>query len=126
MGRTFRSAVALTVITTGIAACLAAVIVPGAASARSRHCASVTAKGIRFNVTIVRGPEVKCSTAGSVLHDFLSGKGTLHGPVNGPAYLQTWALPHGWRCGHGTGGGACIRGGSDYKNAHDYILGQAQ
>jgi hypothetical protein len=86
----------------------------------------MTAEGTHFNVSILRGPEVKCSTADSVLHDFLSGKGKLHGPANGPAYLQTWILPHGWRCGHGTGGGACIRGGSTFKSAHDYILAQAR
>jgi hypothetical protein len=126
MVRMFRSAVALTITTTGIAACLVAFILPGAASARNRNCRSTTAEGTRFNVTILRGPEVKCSTADSVLHNFLSGKGKLHGPANGPAYLQTWTLPHGWRCGHGTGGGACIRGGSNYETAHDYILAQAQ
>ena len=90
------------------------------------HCPSMTAKGTRFRVTIKRGNEVKCSTADSVLRTFLSGHGTMHGPANGPAYLQTWTVPYGWTCGYGTGGGACIRGGSSSQNAHDWIEAQEQ
>jgi hypothetical protein len=94
-----------------------------AAAARSRSCRSVIAQGTRFQVTISRG-RVSCRTARRVLRAFMSGKGKLHGPANGPAYLQSWSL-YGWRCGHGTGGGACIRHGTNYKNARDYIGAQA-
>jgi hypothetical protein len=71
-------------------------------------------------VTIERG-NVNCATATSVLRAFMSGKGQLHGPPNGPAYLQSWNV-QGWSCGHGAGGGACIIGGVSAMTARDYII----
>jgi hypothetical protein len=106
--------------------CVLLALIPSVGIARARNCPGFRASGARFAVTIQRGAEVRCSTARSVLHSFLTGHGTLHGPPNGPAYLQTWNLPYGWRCGHGAGGGACIRGGATYKTAHDYILAQSK
>ena len=98
----------------------------GAASyampARARSCPSFTLSGYVFAVKIEKGG-VTCSTARKVLRAFLSGRGKLHGPPNGPAYKQTWTL-YGWSCGHGAGGGGCIRHGSNYKNARDYILAE--
>ena len=126
MIRKCRRVFALTIVTFGLSACAAVLFVPGTAVAGNRHCPSMTAKGTRFRVTIKRGKEVKCSTADSVLRTFLSGHGTMHGPANGPAYLQTWTVPYGWTCGYGTGGGACIRGGSSSQNAHDWIEAQEQ
>jgi hypothetical protein len=76
--------------------------------------------GASFYVTVYKDPVV-CRTARPVLRDFLNGKGTRHGPANGPLADQYWTLDGGWRCGHGAGGGACIHGGSNYKLARDFI-----
>jgi hypothetical protein len=95
-----------------------------AAHTASRSCGTVRAEGVTFTVTISRGA-VPCKTARTVLQAFMSGKGTLHGPPNGPAFQQTWTLD-GWSCGHGTGGGACIRGGATYRTARDYIVAQVK
>jgi hypothetical protein len=92
------------------------------AAARSRACRSFQLRGTRYSVTIKKG-RVTCRTARRVLRAFMSGKGTLHGPPNGPAYKQTWTLD-GWTCGHGAGGGGCIRHGTDYKNARDFIVAE--
>jgi hypothetical protein len=73
-----------------------------------------------YQVTVLKG-HVRCGTARRALRDFLNGKGTLHGPPNGPQVDQYWTLDGGWRCGHGTGGVACIHGGSNYKVAPDFI-----
>ena len=97
---------------TSVALCLA-VFVPGALSrptaiAASKTCRSITAShGTRFQVTVTKGP-VSCFNARWVLRTFLSGKGTMHGPPGGPAYLQYWTVS-GWNCGYGTGGGGCSR-----------------
>jgi hypothetical protein len=93
--------------------------------AHTRHCRGFVAGGFHFAVAINRGAEVRCSTARSVLHSFMTGHGKRHGPASGPLLLQWWSLPYGWRCGHGAGGGACIRGGSSYKTANDYIMATA-
>lgn len=87
----------------------------GGAAARIRSCGTFRVEGAKFSATVLRGT-VKCGAARRVLKDFLSGKGRMHGPPNGPAYKQTWTVD-GWTCGHGTGGGACIHGGKTYKTA---------
>lgn len=89
----------------------------------ARSCGTVRAGDYRYKITIERGV-VSCPKARGVLRAFLRGKGTLHGPVNGPAAKQSWKLRRWW-CGHGAGGGACRRGGSDYANARDFILAQS-
>lgn len=94
----------------------------------SHRCAGfrLTTDGyvVRYRVTVLRGT-VRCSSARRVLRDFLRGKGTLHGPPGGPAYKQSWTLDGGWSCGHGAGGGACIRGGRNFKIARQYIEADA-
>lgn len=77
-----------------------------------------------FRVTVLKG-SVKCLTARHVLRDFESGRGTLHGPPSGPISEQSWTLDGGWSCGRGAGGGACIRGGSNYKVARQFIEADA-
>ena len=91
-----------------------------AAAARHRSCGHFTAAGLRFHVTIERG-HVSCHRARHVLRAFMSGKGHMHGPRNGPAAYRYWTIER-WQCGHGAGGGGCIRGGKTYKTARDYIL----
>ena len=114
----------MTKATITIAVCLAGLgIAPAAAPAATRSCGSFRLDGTTFAVTIEKG-HATCATARMVLRAFLSGKGTLHGPPNGPSYKQTWSL-YGWSCGHGAGGGGCIRGGANYANARDYILAEA-
>jgi hypothetical protein len=75
---------------------------------------------VTFHVTIERG-HASCHRARHILKAFLSGKGRMHGPKNGPAAYQYWTIGR-WQCGHGAGGGGCIRGGKTYKTARDYIL----
>lgn len=89
------------------------------AAKSSRTCRSVRARGRRFRVTIVKG-SVRCRTARRILRAFFSGKGVKHG---GPSNAQTYWTLGRWRCGTGTGGGGCIRGGRDYRVARHYILG---
>lgn len=56
----------------------------------------------------VRRGHVRCRTARHVMRAFLSGHGRMHGPKDGPAAKQYWTL-RGWKCGHGAGGGGCVR-----------------
>jgi len=86
----------------------------------SHYCPSFKLGGAKYEVTVLKG-NVRCQTARRVLRDFLRGKGTMHGPPGGPAFKQYWTLDGGWKCGHGAGGGACIRGGRNYKVAKQFI-----
>jgi hypothetical protein len=90
----------------------------------ARSCQPFRLDGVRYHVTIEKG-RVTCHTARMVLRAFLSGQGKLHGPTHGPAYKQYWTL-YGWRCGHGAGGGGCIRRGKSYTTARDYILAESE
>jgi hypothetical protein len=92
---------------------------PTSLAATPRSCGSFQAGGMRLHVSIRRG-RVSCTTARTVLRAFFAGKGKMHGPAFGPAALQYWTV-YGWNCGHGTGGGACLRDGTNYRNARDYI-----
>lgn len=87
---------------------------------RSHYCPSFKLDGARYRVTVLKG-DVRCSVARKVFRDFISGKGKLHGPSGGPASSQSWTLDSGWSCGRGAGGGACIRGGKNYKVAPRFI-----
>jgi hypothetical protein len=98
----------------------AAVRAPSSAKAASHTRGHFRAKGIRFEATVMKG-RVTCRTARKVLRAFMSGKGHKHG--SGPEVNLTWTV-YGWTCAHGTGGGGCIRHGSNYKNARDYIIAQ--
>jgi hypothetical protein len=89
--------------------------VPRARSARS--CRSIHAGGFTLEVKIIRG-RVSCREARKVLGAFLTGKGTQHG--GGSSATTYWTL-YDWRCSHGGGGGACLRRGSNYRTARDYI-----
>jgi hypothetical protein len=100
-----------------------AFVATGPASAKNRGCGTFRAQDVKFDATVLRG-SVSCAIARHVLRDFFSGKGKMHGPPNGPAYEQSWTVD-GWSCGHGAGGGACIRGGKTYKTARDWIEAQA-
>jgi len=113
-----------------LAAAVAAMIVlaPTASASPTVHeatrsCADIRAAGSTFTVTIDKG-NVSCSTARKVLRAVLSGKGTEHGPTDGPQADQSWTVD-GWSCGHGAGGGACIYGGANYRVARDPIVAQA-
>jgi hypothetical protein len=116
------------VIAIGLAAALAVaclmVVATKAASgspvSAARSCGHFHAQGLRFRATIVRG-RVTCKGARKVLRAFMSGRGKKHG--SGPEANLTWTV-FGWTCGHGTGGGGCIRHGNDASTARDYIVAQ--
>jgi hypothetical protein len=91
------------------------------ASARTRRCGTVHVGSAAFAVTIRKG-HAGCATARHVLRVFFSGGGVHH---DGPDEAHTWVGIGRWRCGRGTGGGGCIRGGRTYLTARDYILAQA-
>jgi hypothetical protein len=100
---------------------------PAGASAQHRSCPqfTITARDYRSveNLTIHRGT-VSCAEAERVVRDFTAGRGIEHG--SGPEADKSWTVD-GWTCGHGAGGGACLRGGADgrsasnYRTAKDYI-----
>jgi hypothetical protein len=79
-----------------------------ASAEAKKSCGTFRAHGSTYRVKVARG-HVRCHRARHVLHDFFNGRGTMHGPANGPAYKQWWAVD-GWRCGYGAGGGGCSRG----------------
>jgi hypothetical protein len=123
-GRTLIALIAAVLITLPAATALASD--PPVHSAKHRSCGHFRAgKGykIRFHVTIERG-HVRCRTARRVLRKFMNGGGRMHGPRDGPAYRQYWTIGR-WRCGHGAGGGACVRHGKNYRTARDYIAAQS-
>ncbi len=105
--------VALMAAVVGLAA------LPASAPA-ARSCGSFRVHGVSYKVQVLRGG-VPCSEAAKTMKAFLSGQGVEHGGRNAPEYKRTWTLPGGWRCGHGTGGGACIRDGANYVVAKDWI-----
>jgi hypothetical protein len=119
--------IATAVLALGAGATALAGVVPG--YPHSHHCPSFElGSGTfrdRFQVTVLKG-NVSCPTARRVLRDFLSGKGKLHGPPDGPLSEQSWTLDGGWSCGHGAGGGACIHGGASYKVAKQFITANAE
>lgn len=104
-------------------AALALLALPSAATAgaNARSCGRTTLSSTHFKIVIRRGP-VSCGEAKTVMRLFLSGGGVKHG--SGAEYKLTWTVD-GWTCGHGAGGGACIRGGPSYLNARDYIEGSS-
>lgn len=60
------------------------------------------------------------ATARHVLCDFVLGKGLVAWAGRWPERAAVVGPDGGWTCGRGAGGGACIRGGSDYKNARQF------
>ncbi len=87
------------------------------AHAADRRCGEIPSEHTFFAVTVDRGG-VPCATARNVVREFMDGGGVKHG---GPyAYEQWWSLGK-WRCTHGAGGGACMRGGSRWADAKDQI-----
>jgi hypothetical protein len=107
-------------ITTAILTAVVASISATPAAA-NRACGSVVIGGVqRESVEIFRG-RVSCADARAVISSFGSGHGIEHGGRNAPFSQKTWTIPGGWSCGKGTGGGVCIRRGSSYRNARDWI-----
>jgi hypothetical protein len=86
---------------------------------QAHSCTQIDAGGQIFHVKIHKGP-VSCGEAQSILRTFFSGGGVEHG--SGAEYKRTWTIGN-WRCGHGAGGGGCIRGGSNTENASSWIEG---
>jgi hypothetical protein len=104
-----------------VAVVLAALVVSTSpASARTRRCGTVHVGPVAFAVTIEKG-HASCATARHVLRVFFSGGGVHH---DGSDEAHTWVGIGRWRCGRGTGGGACIRGARTYIHAPDYIAAQ--
>jgi hypothetical protein len=103
-----------------VVACGAIALVATPVAARSRACGAIRARNTTFLVTVRRG-SVTCATAQHVLSDFLHGRGTMHGPKNGPAYRQWWSVD-GWRCGYGAAGGGCSHGRASILAQQDHVL----
>lgn len=103
-------------------AALAALLGASSASAY-RHCGTFDHGEDTFSVVVEKGA-LPCWEARHVLHAFLSGQGIEHGGATSPSYEKTWSLHRGWKCGHGAGGGACVRGGSTYLTARDWVIAQ--
>jgi hypothetical protein len=104
-----------------IGALLAGLALAAAPAAAQAHgCGLVRASGLRLAVDVFRG-DVRCARAKRVIRIYFSGGGEPHG---GPSSATSYATIGRWRCGRGTGGGGCIRGGTDYTNAADRISGR--
>jgi hypothetical protein len=103
---------------TGLAVALAVFALPViSAKAHMHTCHQFRIGGDTENLMVRRGP-VRCSEAQRVIRDWLAGHGVEHG--SGPEANRRWIVDN-WTCGHGAGGGGCIRGGSSYRNARDVI-----
>ena len=87
----------------------------------ARACDGFRLHGLRFHVTVERGP-VSCRTARRVLRRFLAGGGVKHG---GPSSAETYWTLGRWKCGTGAGGGGCIRGGRTFRTARDWVIAQS-
>jgi hypothetical protein len=108
-------------------ALLAVLALPSTATAGTRKCPqfTITARSYRsVEHLVIRRGSVSCSDAQKVVRDFVAGRGVEHG--SGPEADRSWTVD-GWTCGHGAGGGSCLRGGatglsaSSYRTAKDYI-----
>lgn len=98
-----------------IAILAAAVASVSATSAgASRSCGSINRGGepVPRTVEILSGP-LSCAAARAVAESYVSGRGTFHGPPNGPRSNQYITLPGRWRCSVVEQGGAACRRGSD-------------
>jgi hypothetical protein len=105
--------------TIAILAALAAAICAAPAAAE-RSCGTLPGGPAPRVVTIFHGP-VSCAQARGAAKDYIAGRSTFHGPVNGPRSDQYITLPGGWRCSViEQGGAACVRGGSRL-NPHEQI-----
>jgi hypothetical protein len=111
----YRRLITIASLTTVVAA------ISATPAAANRTCGTVVIGGVqRERVTILRG-QVSCAQARAAIISFGSGHGIEHGGRNAPFSRKTWTIPGGWSCGVGAGGGACIRGGSNYRNARDWV-----
>jgi hypothetical protein len=83
-------------------------------AAANRGCGAIGGghQPVPRTVTIYRG-RLSCAQARMVAKGYISGRGTFHGPVNGPRSDQYVTLPGGWRCSVIEQGAAdCTRGGA--------------
>jgi hypothetical protein len=82
----------------------------------ARACGTFHASGHVVGVTVTRG-DTACSEARKVLAEFVDGKGTTH-----PAGRNSYWTVGSWRClPTASGGGACTRGGTNPRTAHESI-----
>ena len=91
------------------------------AGAATRSCGTVTAGHQKVSVMISRGP-VTCTRSRAAAKTYISGRGTFHGPANGPRADQYVTLPGGWRCSViEQGSVTCVSAGSNLSNARNVI-----
>jgi hypothetical protein len=80
-------------------------VVANAASARPRSCGAVGHGTNRVAVYVAHG-KVSCATARHLIRVLNHGGGVFH---QGRTRADSYTRIGRWRCGSGTGGGACIR-----------------
>ncbi len=97
---------------------LALALAPTAAA--THGCGLVRADSGTLAVDVFRG-HARCSLAKRVIRIYFSGGGERH---DGGSTATSYAIIGRWRCGSGTGGGGCIRGGADYTTAKDRVSGR--
>jgi hypothetical protein len=108
-------------IVIGLLAAVAGTALTAGPAMAARSCGTVTAKGAAVRVTLARGPE-SCAQARGVAKSYISGRGTFHGPPNGPRAEQYVTIPGGWRCSVVEQGAVgCFKGGSTYLAAGEQI-----
>jgi hypothetical protein len=80
-------------------------VVANPASARTRSCGAVGHGGNRVAVYVSHG-KVSCAKARHVVRVLFHGGGVYH---QGATRADSYTRIGRWKCGSGTGGGACIR-----------------
>ena len=106
-------------IVIGLLAAVAGTALAAGPAMAARSCGTVAKGAVR--VTIARGPE-SCAQARGVAKSYIAGRGTFHGPPNGPRADQYVTIPGGWRCSVVEQGSVgCFKGGSTYLGAREQI-----
>lgn len=105
--RVAAAAMAATALCCAALAPMMAPVASAAPAARAAGtCGSVRAgHDEALRITVVMGA-VSCAEARTAARNYISGKGTFHGPSNGPRSAQYITLPKGWRCSVIHGGSA--------------------
>jgi hypothetical protein len=91
---------------------VAIAVISATPAGAKRSCGTLPGGPVPRTITIFHGP-VTCAQARAAAKNYSAGRGTFHGPANGPRSDQSITLPGGWRCSViEQGGASCVRGGS--------------
>jgi hypothetical protein len=119
MSRLGRLFIMLTITTALLAGGRAAAAAPPTASA-AKACGGFTTADYRYKVSATGG--LSCTSASRLVKSFIRSHSSWreHGDGTSAGTYYTNAKFKGWRCGEGSGGGACWRGDryANYENSN--------